>query len=96
MRWCASIRRERFQSWPIPSGNIYAGILRHMRPTRDGNLLIHQTSTNRIYEVNVKPAAQGVANSGGAGIEISQENDSSKETRPIAARLGVSASSSRP
>lgn len=42
---------ETFQSWPIPSGGIYAGILRHMRPTRDGNLLIHQSSTNRIILV---------------------------------------------
>jgi virginiamycin B lyase len=24
---------EKFQSWPIPSGNLYGGILRHMRPT---------------------------------------------------------------
>lgn len=39
---------ESFQSWPIPSGNVHAGIVRHMRPTRDGNLLIHQSSTNRI------------------------------------------------
>ena len=45
---------ETFQSWPIPSGNIYAGIVRHMRPTKDGNLLIHQTSTNRILLVNIK------------------------------------------
>ena len=45
---------ERFQSWPIPSGGIYAGIVRHMRPTRDGNLLIHQSSTNRIILVTVK------------------------------------------
>ena len=52
---------EKFQSWPIPSGSIYGGILRHMRPTRDGNLLIHQTSTNRIYEVSVKPTGR-VAN----------------------------------
>ena len=44
-------KTERFQSWPIPSGSIYGGILRHMRPTRDGNLLIHQTSTNRIILV---------------------------------------------
>jgi virginiamycin B lyase len=44
-------KTERFQSWAIPSGGIYAGILRHMRPTRDGNLLIHQTSTNRIMLV---------------------------------------------
>ncbi len=33
---------ETFQSWPIPSGNIYAGILRNMRATREGNILIHQ------------------------------------------------------
>ncbi|HWO43574.1 MAG TPA: cytochrome C [Candidatus Eisenbacteria bacterium] len=45
---------ERFQSWPIPSGGIYAGIVRHMRPTREGNLLIEQTSTNRIILVTVK------------------------------------------
>ena len=44
---------ERFQSWAIPSGGIYAGIVRHMRPTRDGSLLIHQSSTNRIILVNV-------------------------------------------
>jgi len=53
---------EKFQSWPIPSGSIYGGILRHMRPTRDGNLLIHQTSTNRIYEVNVKAGTRRVSN----------------------------------
>jgi virginiamycin B lyase len=40
-----------FQSWAIPSGGVYAGIVRHMRPTRDGNLLIHQSSTNRIILV---------------------------------------------
>jgi virginiamycin B lyase len=44
---------EEFQSWPIPSGNIYAGIVRHMRPTRDGDLLIHQSSTNHIMRVNI-------------------------------------------
>ena len=46
---------ERFQSWAIPSGGIYAGIVRHMRPTREGNLLIHQSSTNRIILVTLKP-----------------------------------------
>lgn len=46
---------ERFQSWAIPSGDIYAGIVRHMRPTREGNLLIHQSSTNRILLVTLKP-----------------------------------------
>ena len=45
---------ETFQSWPIPSGNIYAGIIRHMRPTRDGNLLIHQGATNRIMLVTLE------------------------------------------
>ena len=27
-------RTETFQSWPIPSGGVHAGIIRHMRPTR--------------------------------------------------------------
>jgi virginiamycin B lyase len=48
---------ETFQSWPIASGNVYAGIIRHMRPTRDGNLLIHQSSTNRIMLVTAKSRA---------------------------------------
>jgi virginiamycin B lyase len=42
-------KTETFQSWAIPSGGVHAGIIRHMRPTRDGNsILIHQSSTNRI------------------------------------------------
>jgi virginiamycin B lyase len=49
-------RTERFQSWPIPSGDFYAGIVRHMRPTRDGNLLLHQSSTNRIILATLPPA----------------------------------------
>ena len=48
---------ETFQSWPIPSGGIHAGIVRHMRPTREGNLLIHQSSTNRILLVTLKRPA---------------------------------------
>ena len=44
---------ETFQSWAIPSGNIHAAIVRHMRPTREGDLLIHQTSTNRILLVRL-------------------------------------------
>lgn len=43
---------ETFQSWPIPSGGMYAGIIRHMRATADGNLLIHQSSSNRIMLVS--------------------------------------------
>ena len=38
-------KTEKFQSWPIPSG---VGIIRHMRKTPDGNLAIHQSSSNRI------------------------------------------------
>lgn len=50
-------KTETFQSWPIPSGGVYAGIIRHMRPARNGDLLIHQSSTNRIIRVAVKDAA---------------------------------------
>jgi len=46
-------KKETFQSWPIPSGNFYAGIIRHMRATPEGNLLIHQSSTNRIIKVTI-------------------------------------------
>ena len=43
---------ETFQSWPIPSGEVHAGILRHMRPDRNGDLLIHQSGTNRILRAS--------------------------------------------
>lgn len=45
---------EKFQSWAIPSGDTYAGIVRHMRATKDDNLLIHQSSTNRVIRVNIQ------------------------------------------
>jgi virginiamycin B lyase len=45
------IATETFQSWPIKSGNVYAGILRNARVTKQGTLLIHQTATNRVIEV---------------------------------------------
>ena len=48
-------KTEKFQSWPIPTGTINAGIIRHMRATREGNLLIHQSSTNRITLVTPRP-----------------------------------------
>ena len=41
---------EEFQSWPIPSG---VGIVRNMWVTRDGDLLIHQTSSNRVGVVEI-------------------------------------------
>jgi virginiamycin B lyase len=50
-------KTETFQSWAIPSGDIHAGHIRHMRGTREGNLLIHQSSTNRIIQVTPKRRA---------------------------------------
>ena len=41
---------EAFQSWAIPSG---VGIIRHMRPTPDGNLVIHQSSVNTVGLVTI-------------------------------------------
>ncbi|MDJ0981967.1 MAG: hypothetical protein QNI94_10100 [Kiloniellales bacterium] len=49
---------ESFQSWAIPSGGIYAGIVRHMRPTASGDLLIHQSATNRIILVAIEKSPQ--------------------------------------
>ncbi|WP_439106401.1 hypothetical protein [Congregibacter sp.] len=44
---------ERFQSWAIPSG---VGIVRHVWVTREGELLIHQSSSNRIGRVTIYPS----------------------------------------
>jgi len=44
---------EIFQSWPIPSGEVYASIIRHMRPNADGDLLIHQSGTHQIMRMIV-------------------------------------------
>jgi virginiamycin B lyase len=51
------INSETFQSWAIPSGSIFSGIWRHGRSTREGNLLIHQSATNRIIQVMPKQKA---------------------------------------
>lgn len=42
---------ETFQSWAIPSG---VGIIRNMWVTKDKNLLIHQSSSNRVGLVKIK------------------------------------------
>ncbi|WOJ96191.1 cytochrome C [Congregibacter brevis] len=42
---------ESFQSWAIPSG---VGIVRHVWVTREGELLIHQSSSNRIGRVTIE------------------------------------------
>ena len=44
-------KTEKFQSWAIPSG---VGIVRNMWVTEAGNLLIHQTSSNRIGLVEIE------------------------------------------
>ena len=38
-------KTERFQSWAIPSG---VGIIRHMTVSPQGNLVFHQSSSNRV------------------------------------------------
>jgi virginiamycin B lyase len=54
------IKSETFQSWAIPSGSIFSGIWRHGRSTKEGNLLIHQSATNRIIQVTPKQKAASV------------------------------------
>ncbi len=44
-------KTEQFQSWAIPSG---VGIIRNFWVTKDGNLLIHQTSSNRVGLVKIQ------------------------------------------
>ena len=44
-------KTEKFQSWTIPSG---VGIIRNFWVTREGNLLIHQTSSNRVGLVKIQ------------------------------------------
>ena len=41
---------QRFQSWAMPSG---VGIIRHTWKTRAGDLLIHQSSSNRVGRVRI-------------------------------------------
>ena len=47
-------KTEKFQRWTIPSGY---GIICHMRATPDGNLVIHQSSSNRIGLVTINKGA---------------------------------------
>ncbi|MDT8399824.1 MAG: hypothetical protein RQ899_14545 [Pseudomonadales bacterium] len=44
-------KTETFQSWAIPSG---VGIVRNMWVTKAGNLLIHQSSSNRVGLVEIQ------------------------------------------
>lgn len=46
---------ETFQSFPLASGGVYAGIHRNGHVTRDGrSLLLHQSATNRVIKVTPK------------------------------------------
>ncbi len=45
-------KTEAFQSFPIPSG---VGIIRNMTHTRDGKLIIHQSSSNRFGLAEIVP-----------------------------------------
>ncbi len=65
---------ESFQSWAIPSGGVYAGIVRHMRPTKSGDLLIHQSATNRIILVSIEKDPQ-VRQHAGRAISDPTPND---------------------
>ncbi len=46
---------EQFESWEIPSG---VGIIRRMWVMEDGNLLMHQSSSNRVGIVKIPEPAQ--------------------------------------
>jgi virginiamycin B lyase len=47
-------KTETFQSWAIPSAQgFYGGIARHGRATRDGDLLLHQGSSNNIMRISI-------------------------------------------
>jgi virginiamycin B lyase len=55
-------KTEKFLSWPIPSGQVFAGIIRNMKVTKDGKLLIHQSSTNHIGIVDISATKRGTTN----------------------------------
>jgi len=50
---------ETFQSWAIPSG---IGIIRHVWVTRNKELLIHQSSSNRIGRVTILDSGSAIEN----------------------------------
>ena len=39
------IKTEKFQSWTIPGGG---GVVRNMKATRDGNLVIAESGVNKV------------------------------------------------
>jgi virginiamycin B lyase len=47
-------KTERFQTWPIPNGG---GIVRHMMPTRDGNIAMAMSGLNMVGIVDILPSS---------------------------------------
>jgi virginiamycin B lyase len=47
-------KTERFQTWPIPNGG---GIVRHMMPTRDGNIAMAMSGLNMVGIVDILPTS---------------------------------------
>ncbi len=47
-------KTETFQSFEIPTAGITSGLVRHMRATKDGGLVLHQTASNRILEMRME------------------------------------------
>jgi virginiamycin B lyase len=47
-------KTERFQTWPIPNGG---GIVRHMMPTREGNIAMAMSGLNMVGIVEIVPTS---------------------------------------
>jgi virginiamycin B lyase len=47
-------KTDRFQTWPIPNGG---GIVRHMVPTRDGNIAMAMSGLNMVGIVEILPTS---------------------------------------
>jgi virginiamycin B lyase len=47
-------KTERFQTWPIPNGG---GIVRHMMPTREGNIAMAMSGLNMVGIVEILPTS---------------------------------------
>lgn len=60
---------ETFQSWAIPSG---IGIIRHVWVTQNKDLLIHQSSSNRIGRVRVVNPSEAISGRENEALEAGQ------------------------
>ena len=46
-------KTEKFQTWPIPGGG---GIVRHMMPTRDGNIAMAMSGLSAVGIAEILPS----------------------------------------